>query len=54
MYYEKSRREDTDEFFLKNMRNIRWIIAIMKRNIKSIPLSISYVIFTEVIEEISC
>lgn len=54
MYYAKSRREDTDESFLKNMRIIRWIIAIMKRNIKSIPLSISYVIFTEVIEEISC
>lgn len=54
MYYAKSRREDTDESFLKNMRIIRWIIAIMKRNIKSIPLSISYLIFTEEIEEISC
>lgn len=37
----------------QNMRLTRWIIAIMKHNVKNKPLS-SYISFIEAMEEMSC
>lgn len=47
------KREETDDAS-KNMRFIRWITAIMKHNVKSEPLSTSYISFIEAMEEMLC
>lgn len=54
MYYAKSRREETDESFFKNMIIIRQRVTIIKHHVKSIPLSTSYISFKEEIEEMAC
>ena len=47
------KREETDDSS-KNMRFIRWITAIMKHNVKSEPLSTSYISLIEAMEEMLC